>query len=97
MSIKLVRHLGDPNKAETLWGTTVERRPRLYVPEMKAFINCTPYDNHFIYAVDKSKRGFPGYMCTCGAAAVIATPNDIEKRMFVCLVHAQFGRHTMSS
>jgi hypothetical protein len=36
------------------------------------------------------------YMCTCGAAAVVANPEMQSQRLFVCILHATYGHHSTS-
>lgn len=73
------------------------------------FISCAPYDNHFIFqfpdgamkllALINQQRPeaewmkMPDHMCTCGGAAIIIHPWDIEKSLFVCQFEVTFGYH----
>lgn len=71
------------------------------------FISVATYDNHFIY-IDPMWRRIKGrshYMCTCGAMGVIvgynayrkdASPSDTGE-LFVCHVHATYGKHADGS
>lgn len=93
-AITVIRHKGDPTRATTLLGQHVERRQKLFVKELRVDVPCTPYDNHFIYETDPRIKDIPSYMCTCGAPAVVINAEK-NSRMFVCLFHASYGRHTI--
>jgi hypothetical protein len=91
----IIKHRGDPQKAE-FEGVAISREEKLFVPEWNAFVTCAPYDNHFIFEipVSRKKAGMSDYMCTCGAAGVVAKPEGEKTRMFVCLFHATYGYHS---
>ena len=89
-----IRHYGEPKKATTLKGTVITRQDKLFVVEWGAFVPCAPYDDHFIYAT--SEQDSSAYLCTCGSPAVVIKPEDPKARMFVCLAHAQTGKHMTS-
>lgn len=93
----IIRHRGEPQRAE-FEGVPIRRRERLFVPEWGALIACAPYDDHFIFEVPPSRKraGMSDYLCTCGAAAVVAKPETETKRLFVCLFHATYGYHATS-
>jgi hypothetical protein len=90
----LIKHAGDPNKAE-FEGVTVTRQERLFIHEWGGLVRCTPYDNHFIFEVPQARKrmGMSEYMCTCGSYAVVANPEDDRARMFVCMFHSENGYH----
>lgn len=90
----VIKHYGEPQEARTLKGKQVTRQDSLFVIEWGAFVPCAPYDDHFIYA--SREVGESAYMCTCGSPAVVAHPHDPKRRMFVCLAHAQSGKHMTS-
>ncbi len=79
----LIKHAGEPNEAE-FEGVIVRRKEKLYADEW-GLIPCTPYDNHFIFEVPKSRirAGMWEHFCTCGSHAVIALPANI----FVCFFY----------
>jgi len=103
-TFNIIRYYGEPQRAtvKTKSGKTYEvhREEKLFVPERGIFITCAPYDNHFIYENPDKSKGTSIYMCTCGAAAVVAGMSAYEQDaspqglMFVCLLHAQFGMHS---
>jgi hypothetical protein len=101
--MNIIRHAGDPTEAVTLNGIHVFREEKIFVLEMKAFIPCAMYGNHFIYDSGEKKKGTSPYMCTCGSIAVIVGSNVYEKdasaagAMFVCHHHASFGKHADGS
>jgi len=90
----VIRHYGSPKTARTLTGTVITRRDKLFVIEWRSLVPCAPYDDHFIYATNE--RESSAYLCTCGSPAVVIMPEDPQARMFVCLTHAQTGKHMTS-
>lgn len=90
----VIRHLGEPQEAQTLHGQTVYRQDKLWVDQWGTLISCTPYDDHFIYESPDKTAGSPTYMCTCGSAAVIV--GQADGAMFVCMMHATMGKHVTS-
>jgi hypothetical protein len=90
----IIQHRGEPNKAE-FEGVPVTRQEQLFIPEWGGLVRCTPYDNHFIFEIpDARKRmGASEYMCTCGSYAVVAHPEDVKLRVFICMFHAENGYH----
>jgi hypothetical protein len=90
----LIKHAGDPNKAD-FEGIPITRQERLFIHEWGGLVRCTPYDIHFIFEVPEARRrvGTSEYMCTCGSYAVVAHPEDIKARVFICMFHAEFGCH----
>ena len=95
--LNIIHHRGEPQEAE-FEGVPITRQDRLFVTEWGALVSCAPYDNHFIFEVPRSRLrpGMSEYMCTCGAAAVVAKPESEVTRMFVCLFHATYGHHSTS-
>lgn len=93
----IIRHRGEPQKAE-FEGIPIKREEKLFIREWGMFVNCAPYDDHFVFQVPKSRlrKGVSEYMCTCGAAAVVANPEIAKERLFVCLLHATYGHHSTS-
>ena len=105
---KVVRSIGDLQKA-TLWdGTVVERQEFLF--DGKELVKCAPYELHFIYETPKEHKGW-GLMCTCGSIAGVvglnaysklAAPTDTGK-LIVCVRHTTLknnegiGRHADGS
>jgi hypothetical protein len=88
----VVGHVGEPQTARTHQGKVVNREKELFVIEWGAMIQCTPYDNHFIYETDEPNQS--AYMCTCGSPAVVIPPGP--EGIFVCLFHAEHQRHVTS-
>lgn len=90
----LIKHAGEPNKAK-FEGVTITRQERLFIREWEALVSCTPYDNHFIFEIPETRKrmGMSEYMCTCGSFAVVASPEDVKGRMFICMFHAEYGYH----
>lgn len=84
--ISIIRHRGDVQEADTHRGEHVTREEKLWVDQDHVWINCAPYDNHFIYRSHKPNQS--AYMCTCGSPAVIVEVNELTKEnLFVCLYH----------
>lgn len=90
---KVVRNVGDLQKAQLWDGTFVERQEYLYV-EGSGLVKCAPYELHFIYETPKTMKGW-GLYCTCGSIAGVvgmnaysklASPTDTGK-MIVCIRH----------
>lgn len=86
----IIKHRGDPQSAETIWGDKITRQEQLFVQNLTVgqqtytgFVPCIPYDNHFVYEVpDRPETaGSPSYMCTCGSYAVILIPDSYEDDM----------------
>lgn len=90
--ISIIRHRGEPNKATTLSGESVERLSQLFVDAegYNRFYPVTHYDDHFIY--DNPTIAQPSFMCTCGAPAVLVPPDGPEAKL-VCLYHQQHEVH----
>ncbi len=99
----IIRYRGQLNKATTLDGYDVYRQEKIFVKELKRFVPCAPYEEHFIYEEPSGKPGRSSYMCTCGSAAIIAGLSGYENQaspsgfMFLCLLHATHGRHSDTS
>lgn len=91
----VIKHRGDPQGAE-FEGVPIKRETKIFIPEWGFFVNCAPYDNHFVFEVPRGRKrkGISEYMCTCGAAAVVSNPESINQRLFVCLLHATYGHHS---
>jgi hypothetical protein len=98
-NFNIIHHLSSPGEARLPNGRMVYREEKLLVKEMKKFVVCAPYDNHFIY--ESNIPQMSSYMCTCGAPAVIiganqykqdASPTDTGE-LFVCFFHASLGKH----
>ena len=95
--MEIIKHAGQQNSATLLDGTVVYRQEKLFVEDWGAMVLCAPYDDHFIYENPDTQKGSPGYMCTCGAVAVVAPPNRFG--LFVCLFDLNNelkGYHTTS-
>ncbi len=91
----LIKHRGEPQSAE-FEGIPIKRETKIFILEWEMFVNCAPYDNHFVFEVPKARKrkGISEYMCTCGAAAVVSNPERANQRLFVCLLHASYGHHS---
>lgn len=96
MTFGIIHHRGQVRKAQTPQGKIVEREEHLFVPEWGQFVQCAPYEEHFIYEDPEQTKGSSSYLCTCGAAAVVINPERQGGRMFVCMVHASYGAHSTS-
>ncbi len=98
--INIIRHRGEPNKAD-FYGVPIARQKSIVVvvDEKTVFaIPCAEYDNHFIFEVPKVRGEIvqgPAHMCTCGSSAVV---KDYESpiRLFVCHFYQTNGFHTTS-
>ena len=79
----IIQHRGEPNKAE-FEGVTITRQDALYAGEW-GMIPCTPYDNHFIFALPHPWNKMEGWQhfCTCGSIASIIPPYG-KDRMWRC-------------
>ena len=96
----IIKHYNSPNEGETQYKQKVRREEKLFF--QSRFIQCAPYDTHFIY---DDKLGPWSPMCTCGSAAGIvgynvykkdASPTDTGE-LIICLFHGQYGRHADGS
>lgn len=108
-SLSQVRNINDLGEAETLDGYKVHRTDKIFIPKWGRFVVCTPYDNHFIYEDVSGKPNRWAHMCTCGYMAAVvgskayaqdaspATGGGVKGEMFVCLAHAQHGKHADGS
>lgn len=103
-SFSIIRHRGQVNKAQLPNGDWVERPEKgFFIPEAGRFIHAAPYEEHFIYEIPKHLANlYPGpiYRCTCGSAAGwvghsgYVLDASAQGLMFVCLTHAQTGKHS---
>lgn len=87
--MNIIKHAGQQNSAILADGTIVYRQESLFVEDWGAFVLCAPYDNHFVYENPDKSNGSPGYLCTCGAVAVVAPPN--KHGLFVCIFDLNTG------
>jgi hypothetical protein len=78
-----------PPKPAVMLPEGIQRLDALWVPEWHAFVKCTQYENHFIYA---TKEMGPAYRCTCGSNAVIVPPIP-SRGVLVCMAYAVKGMH----
>ena len=104
---KVVRNLGDLQRATTWDGVVVERKEFLWV-EAYGLIKTCPYELHFVY--ETSSYGW-GLYCTCGSIAGVAGTKAYSKiltptgtgLMVVCVRHSStknnvgIGRHADES
>lgn len=99
VKFSIIHFRGDRNSAVTDENKVVKRTDKFFVLEYKNFVPCAPYITHFLF--EEKRKGYCSYQCTCGSPAVIvghqqyktdmaATPTG---ELFVCLFHAQTGRH----
>lgn len=96
MSFNIIKHAGTPKSFfDERTGKIINRPEKLFVDEWGVFVNCAPYDDHFIYENPDKTKGSPSYMCTCGAAAIVVPPFG-PNRLFVCQNHVTFGFHATS-
>lgn len=95
--INIIRHRGEPNKAEFM-GQTVTRQERILITEWMAFVAVTHYDDHFIFEVpmiNGQEMPGPAHMCTCGSPAVVKD-HEAVTRLFVCQIYETYGSHQTS-
>lgn len=108
---EIIRRRGMPKYAYLPDGTRVERSTTpdgaeaIFVPELRGFVRCASYDDHFIYAIpDKLARTYEwargaSFRCTCGSFAVWAGLSAYEGeaspqgKMLLCHHHATYGEH----
>lgn len=99
----IVRQVGTPKNLIDLNGNPVNRVDKIFVPEMNYWVPVAMYDNQTIYDSGSKKKGQSPYLCSCGSIAVIIGSNVYKKdqspsgALFVCLSHAQTGRHSDGS
>lgn len=95
----IIHFHGSRDEAETGEGRKVYRQKKIFVPEWNRYVVCAAYDVHFIF--ENKQRGYVAYQCTCGSLGVIVGSNAYKQdasptetgELFVCLEHAQSGRH----
>lgn len=99
VKFSIVHFSGDRKQAVTDQGRKVVRQEKIFVKEYGHYVPMAPYITHFIF--EEKRPGYCSYQCTCGSPGVIvghqqykddmsATPTG---ELFVCLYHAQTGRH----
>lgn len=95
--MEIIHHRGEVQKAD-FEGITVKREEKLFVPEWGYFVPTAPYEEHFIFETPAARKriGLSEYLCTCGAPAIVVSPEGGVGRLFACLVHATYGYHTTS-
>jgi len=103
--MNIIKHLNSPNEAITHSGKRVVRQNKLWFNELRRFVNCAPYDNHFCYDNPDNSKAQWTPMCTCGSPAGIvgynayktdSSPSD-NGELVVCLSHAMRGTHADGS
>lgn len=87
--MNIIKHAGTVKTATLPDGTTVHRQERLFVAEWGAFVACAPYSDHFVYENPDTRNGSPGFVCTCGAVAVVTPPSPTG--LFVCMFDLNSG------
>jgi len=99
---QIVRHVGTPSKGQLPDGTWVYAQEKFWVEQLRGFIYCMRYDDHFLYEIpDEVKSLYPGaiYRCSCGSAAIYvgidgyvwgASPQGL---MWVCQHFTDYGKH----
>jgi hypothetical protein len=105
---QIIRRRGMPMYAYLPNGTRVERSlndsgfEALFVPELRGFVRCASYSDHFIYEIPSNLAYmYPGavYRCTCGSAAIYAGVSGYiadaspQGKLFVCQMHSIAGYH----
>jgi hypothetical protein len=94
----IIRHRGQPTRAQLPDGKWIERQDQLFVPEWGRFIPCVQYDDHFVYEVPPKYIG-ASFRCTCGAIAVVSGYSAYRDNasqqglLLLCLNHSTFGVH----
>lgn len=106
---KIVRSVGDAQRA-TLWdGTVVHRTDAIWV-DGYGLIKTAPYELHFVYEAPKTHKGW-GLYCTCGSIAGVVGYGAYSKllsptatgHIVVCIRHTTLknnegiGRHADGS
>ena len=107
-SFTIIRRRGMPMYAYLPDGTRVEREmsstgfEQIFVEQLRGFVRCASYDDHFIYAIPKHlAQKYPGpvHRCTCGSMAIFTGSNAYvmdaspQGKMFLCHAHATTGQH----
>jgi hypothetical protein len=105
-NITMIRIRGEVKSGILPDGTKIERRKMLWFEGLKTFVQCAPYDNHFLYT---HKKG-PGFMCTCGSFGITtgykayvkdASPSTgvdiIPGQLLSCFTHILTGKHADGS
>jgi hypothetical protein len=99
-SFAIIKHRGSNFEATTLDGHKVKRQEKIWIPDYNNYINCAPYDDHFIFEdPEKNKIGRWMHMCTCGSPAVVVGYNVYKAdasnsgALMVCWLHASTGLH----
>lgn len=99
VTFSIIRHYNSPNIAEYR-GLTVRRQEKIFVPELRQFVVCASYHDHFIFEVPPHIKD-SSFRCTCGSVAVIpgygaykdlASPTQ-SGLMLVCLIDTSYGHH----
>jgi len=101
----VIKKRGDLNSATLEDGTVVTRQPYFYIPEYGGLVESAPYDNHFIFANDVSKKNYISFQCSCGSMGVVvgskAYANDMSPTktglLMVCYIHQSTGKHADGS
>lgn len=101
--MKVIRNVGDPNRARTLAGRDVQREKAIYLPSHHATLPVLQTSMHFCFRDASQPRGSTLF-CTCGAPAVIVGYQAYEKynsyignEVIVCMNFIQYGRHADGS
>lgn len=87
--MNIIKHPGEVKTATLADGTIVHRQGRLFVAEWDAFVVCAPYQDHFVFENPDTRNGSPGFVCTCGAVAVVTPPSPTG--LFVCMFDLNSG------
>lgn len=91
-SLTIIKHRGQPNKAQTLNGDIVTRSDGFFVDfhedGNEVFVPSVQYDNHFLYEAPETQLG-PAHMCSCGSPAIFVMVDDSP--LFLCYHDAITG------
>ena len=96
-TFNIIRHRGQPNKAQLEDGTWIERLDKVLVPEWGGFVNVAQYDNHFLF--EQHRYLGASYRCTCGSVGIFTGVSGYlhdaspQGKMLVCMAHSTNGVH----
>jgi len=101
----IIHHRGQPNVAYLDGGIMVQRQEKVFIREMRGFVRCADYDNHFCFLFpEKDPKRFPYFAgCSCGSMAVVIGSNVYKGMnspvgaMLVCYHHMTYHKHADGS
>lgn len=96
---QIIRHYGQHNRGTLPDGTKVYGQSKIWFDEVNRYVLVAPYDEHFIYVVDRVSNKGATWRCSCGSPAVCAGYSGYKDSasqqglLIVCLEHANTGLH----